>query len=118
MILPEMFGILGFQKRALMMVEPPGQQRRCGILEIDNRIFIAVKYSTLEGMRSLVRHPPVQKFGFRMNALAVKARENSRGRSAVKAFVVKADPNPQLYLQPFTSGRIALRGKSIKMDIP
>src|SRR5579862_7514090 len=59
MVLAEMLRILGFQKSALMMVEPPGQQRRGRILEIDNHIFVAIKYSALEWMRGFVRHPPV-----------------------------------------------------------
>ena len=40
-----------------------------------------------------------------MNALAVKARENSSRRSAVEAFIVEADSNLQFPLPPRAFGQ-------------
>jgi hypothetical protein len=82
------------------MVEPPSQKRRGRILEINDHILVAVKYSALERMRSFVRHSPVQKFSFRVDTLAVKARENSSRRRPVEAFIVEADSNLQFPLPP------------------
>jgi hypothetical protein len=48
MVVPEMLGIFGFQERALMMVKPPCKLRRGGVLEIDDGIFVAIKYPALE----------------------------------------------------------------------
>jgi hypothetical protein len=42
-----------------------------------------------------VGHSGVQKLGLRVDALAIETRKDGRRRSAVKAFVVKADPNLQ-----------------------
>jgi hypothetical protein len=42
-ILAEVFRIGGRQEGALVMVKPPSDARRAGILEIDNGIFIAVE---------------------------------------------------------------------------
>lgn len=113
-----MLHILGPQKSALMMVEPPGQSGRGRILEIDNHILVAIKYSALKRVRCFVRHPSVQEFGFRMNTLAVKARENSSRRRAIEAFIVEADSNVQFPLPPLAYRQTSLRGKSIKMDAP
>src|ERR1700733_15090610 len=78
----KMLGVLRRQERALMMVEPPRQQRRTGVFEVHNRVFVAVKNSILERMRSLVGHSRVINLRVRMNAFAVEAFENrSRGRS-------------------------------------
>ncbi len=98
MIVPEMLGVLRLQERALMMVEPPGQGGRARIFEIHDRIFVAVERAVLKRRRRLVRHPGVEKFGARVDALAVKARKDRRGRGPVETLVVETDPNFQVAL--------------------
>ena len=41
--LAEMLGVFGRQERALMMIEPPGEPRVGGVLEIDNGVLVAVE---------------------------------------------------------------------------
>src|ERR1700677_487213 len=89
MVATEMLGILRSEKRALMMVEPPGEQRRTGIFEIHDGVFVAVENAVFERLRSFMRHPGVHKLGIGVDAFAVKAGEHSgRGRS-VEALIVK-----------------------------
>ena len=72
MIPAEMLRVFGLQKRALVMVEPPRQQRRAGIFEVHDGVFIAVENPVLKRLRGFVRHPRVQELGSRMNAFPMK----------------------------------------------
>src|SRR5580704_12958261 len=82
MIAAKMLGILRSEERALVVVEPPSKKRRTGILEIHYGIFVAVKNTVFEGLRSFMGHPGVKELGVRMDAFSVKAGEHrSRGRS-------------------------------------
>src|ERR1700722_2473524 len=98
MILTEMLGVGGRQKRALMVVEPPSEFGRAGILEIDDGVFVAVEGAVLEGLRGFVRHAGVEEFGGGVDALAIEARENRGGRCSVEALVVEANPDSQFPL--------------------
>src|SRR5277367_253365 len=114
MVLPEMFSVGGRQKRALVMVEPPGEQRRAGILEIHDGVFVAVKSAVLEGLRGFVRHPGIEKLGRGIDALLVKARENRGGGGSVEAFIVEANSDLQLPLLTAPAARNAAQGKANK----
>src|ERR1700732_2859068 len=76
----KMLGVLRRQKCTLMMVKPPSKQRRTGILEIHNGIFVSVKNPILKRMRGLMGHSRIKNLRVGMNALAVEARKD-RGRS-------------------------------------
>ena len=93
MIVPEVFGVFRLQERALMMVEPPGQQRGAGIFEIDDGVFVAVERAVFKGRRGLVRHSGVAEFRVGVDALAIEARKYGGGGGPVEAFVVKTDSN-------------------------
>jgi hypothetical protein len=47
-----------------------------------------------------VSHPGIEELGPRVDALAVKAREDSGGGSSVKTFVMEANANLQCTLLP------------------
>src|ERR1700733_9567095 len=84
------------QERALMMIEPPRQPRRARILEINNRVLVAVENIVLEWLRRPVRHPRITKLHLRIDSLAIKSRKNRRRRRAVKTLVVEKNSNRQL----------------------
>lgn len=77
------------------MIEPPGDLRRWRVLEVDDGVLIAGKFMLVEQRSSAMKQPDEFKTGVVANALAVKTREQRRGRSTVKALVVKEDPDPQ-----------------------
>src|ERR1700693_5222358 len=112
MIVAEMLGVLGLQERALVMVKPPRQLRRTGILEIHDGVLLAVKHSILEWLRSLVRHSGVEEFRVGMNALAVEPRKDRGGGSPVKTLVVEANANLQCMLLPPSTGTPAALRKA------
>jgi hypothetical protein len=59
-----------------MMIEPPGEQRRTGIFEIHDGVFVTVENAVFERLRSFMRHPGVHKLGIGVDAFAVKAGED------------------------------------------
>src|SRR5690349_3260628 len=112
-----MLGVLGFEERTLMMVEPPGEPKGIRILEIHDGIFVAVEDAVFERLRGLVRHAGETKVRVRMDALAVETRKDGCGRRAVETFVVEADLDSHLTLSaniPVTM-KSARRGKPTKM---
>ncbi len=92
-VVPEMLGVLRLQERALMVVEPPGQQRGAGILEIDDGVFVTVESAVLKRLRGLVGHAGIEEFRVGIDALPVEAGKDRRRRRPVEAFIVKADSN-------------------------
>jgi hypothetical protein len=92
-----MFRIIGREESALVMIEPPGEQRRTRILEIDDDIFVAIERAIFEGLRRLVRHARVEKFCVRVDAFAEKASKYGGGGSSVKASVVETDTDFQIF---------------------
>src|ERR1700691_6016454 len=117
MILTEMLGVGGRQKRALMVVEPPSEFGRAGIFEIHDGVFVAVECAVLEGLRGLVRHAGVEEFGGGIDALLVKARENRGGGGSVEAFIVEANPHLQFPLLAPPRQGAPRRGKPTTMDV-
>src|SRR5882724_3918275 len=81
--------ILGRQKRRLMMIEPPGQLFRRRILEIDNRVFIAVKHIAFEQEVSRpMQQSAIFNTGAGVNSFEIKTRERGRRGNAVKTVSV------------------------------
>ena len=60
-----MLGVFGAQERALMMVEPPGEPRVGGVLEVDDGILVAIEKMVVENLRRGVRHTREFKISFR-----------------------------------------------------
>src|ERR1700690_1572231 len=90
-VLLEIGGIFRREKRALMMIEPPGQARRTRVLEIHDGVLVPVEYTILKRLRSLMRHSRIAEFGLRIDSLAVKPRENRGRRGPVEALIVEED---------------------------
>ena len=97
MILPEMLGVLGLQKRALVMVEPPGEQRRAGILEIDDGVFVAVEQCRpSKGCEALCVIPRVKKFRVRDRCARGKSAKKSRRRKLRRNICRGSKPEPSI----------------------
>jgi len=92
-VLAKLFGVGGREKRALVMVEPPGHFRRIGKFEIDNYVFVAVEEARFPGLRGAVRHSRKAKFRVLVKTLAVKSVKESGGSGAIKTAIVKAEPD-------------------------
>src|ERR1700757_4604672 len=80
------------QKRALVVVKPPGDFRRVRILEIDDDVFVAIEKTCSPGLRSAMRHSGEMELCSRIIFFFVEAVKESRGRCTVKAAVMKAQP--------------------------
>src|SRR5579863_4161311 len=91
-MLAEMPGVFRGEERALMMIEPPSQLRRIGILEIDDDIFVAVKKTALPWMLGAMGHSREMEIRLGIETLAVEAVKK-RGRCrTVEAAIVKTEP--------------------------
>ena len=93
MIVAEMFRVFGGEKCALVMIEPPGEQRRAGIFEIDDGVFVAVEVPSSNGCGGLVSHSGIEKFRVGVDPFAIKARKDCRGAGSVETFIVETDAN-------------------------
>ena len=88
-----MLGVLGSQKRALMMIEPPGEMRVARILEIHNGVLVAIEKLRLENLRGFVGHAGVSELGAGVKRTFHEAAEEGRGGRAVEAVVVVENPD-------------------------
>src|ERR1700730_2134226 len=92
-MIAELFRISRREKRALMMIKPPGYLGRVRILEIHNHILVAVKQPVLPGVLGAVCHPREREIGAVVETLAIETIEQRSGCCAVETTVVKAESN-------------------------
>ena len=83
-----------------MMVEPPGDFGRTGVLEVDDGIFVTVEVPLVEERARPMQQAGELELRIVPNALAVEAREQRSGRGPVKTLVVIKDPNFQIRFLP------------------
>jgi hypothetical protein len=88
-IRPEMCFVLPAEKRALMMVKPPGQPWVARILEIDDGIFVPIKPHIQEQLARAMGKTLVLKFTILMDCIQIEIAENSCGSEAIEAIIVK-----------------------------
>ena len=84
----KMRGVCRRKKRALMMIEPPGDLRRTRILEIDDGIFVAVEMGFVEERSGAMQQAGELKIHIAADALAVEAGEERRRRRSIETLVV------------------------------
>ena len=89
-MLAEILRVGRVQKRALVMVKPPGHFRRIRILEIDDYVLVSVKQAIFPGLHRAVRHAREVEIRVSVKTFPVKTIENRGGSGAIKAAVVKA----------------------------
>ncbi len=83
------------EKRALVMVKPPGDLWRSGILEVDDGVLVAIKIGFIEERARAMHQAGELEVHVRPDAFAVEAgKQRGRGRP-VKTFAVKKDPDLQ-----------------------
>jgi len=99
-----------------MMIKPPGNLWRSGILEVDNGVLIAVEIGFIEERARTMHQAGELEVHVRPNALAIKAgKQRGRGRP-VKTFAVKKDPDFQTTF--LCSSKIWALSKATRNDIP
>ena len=87
--------VLGGEKGAEVMVEPPGDARRGGVFEVDDGVLVAGKVGFVEERSGAVDEAVVGVGGIFGDALAVKAGEERRGAGSVETLVVVEDSDVQ-----------------------
>jgi hypothetical protein len=95
-----------------VVIEPPGDFGRTGILEIDNGILVAIELVFVEERAGAMQQAGVNEFHIAANAFAVETREQRSRGSAVKTFVVIKDPHSQIRLPNPGGSRFA--GREVK----
>ena len=97
---------VGFREEgALVVVEPPRQSLARQILEIHNDVLIAVKKLLVEELTGAVNESAVTKLRLRVDALSVKAREDSCRAGTVETLIVEANTHRHRVIK----GRTPLR---------
>src|SRR5271165_543288 len=97
----EVCSVVGRKKCALVMVEPPCDLRRTGVLEVDDGIFVTVELGFVKQRPGAMQQAGEDEVGVGANALAIKTGEERRGTGSVETLVVVEDSDfqsmPQLY---------------------
>jgi hypothetical protein len=83
------------QKRRLVVVEPPRNPRRGGVLEVHNRVLVACEFVLVKQRACAMHQAMVFITGPGRDALPVKARKQRGRAGAVKTSVVIEDTYPQ-----------------------
>src|SRR6185312_6773738 len=86
-----MLRIFRREKSALMMVKPPGNLGRSGILEIDNGILIAIEIGFIEERACAMHQSCELEVHIRPDAFAIEAGKQRRRGCSVKTFAVTKD---------------------------
>ena len=102
LILLEVGSIGRRKKSAFVVIEPPGDFGRTGILEIDDGIFVAVKLALVEKGARTMQQAGVYEVHIAADSFPVETGEQGGRRSPVKTFVVIKDANSQIsFPHPF-----------------
>jgi hypothetical protein len=83
------------QKSGEVVIEPPGNLRRGGVLEVNNGILVTGKLAFVKKRACSMDQPVILIFGTSVDALAMKAGEERSRTCTVKTLVVIKDANPQ-----------------------
>jgi hypothetical protein len=93
-----MFGVLGRQESALVVVEPPGQVRVRRVFEIDNCVYVAVEKAVLKELGSFVSQAGKFEAWITIERSFVKAaKERGRG-GPVETMIVVENSDPHEFI--------------------
>ena len=95
LLLLEVGRVGGGKESALVVVEPPGDARRRGVLEVHDRVLVAIELGLVEQAAGAMHQTAEDELGVVANALAIKARKQRRARRPVETLIVKKHPDPQ-----------------------
>src|SRR5258708_9230920 len=99
-------GGVGLRKKsALVVIEPPGDLRRAGILEIDDGILVAVKLLLVKESARAMQQAGIDEVHIAADSFPVETGEQGRRASPVKTLVVIKDPHSQIGSLTHFSGR-------------
>ena len=79
-----------------MVIEPPGDFGRTGILEIDDGILVAVELLLVEKRAGTMQQAGVDEIDIAANSLPVESGEQGGRARPVKTLVVIKDPHSQV----------------------
>ena len=105
LILLEVGGVGGGKKSAFVVIEPPGDFGRTGILEIDDGILVAVELLLVEKSAGTMQQAGVNEVHIAADSFPVETAEQGGRASPVKTFVVIKDPHSQIGFLTRFSGR-------------
>ena len=83
--------VLGSQKGAGVVVEPPGQPLVAGVLEVHDDVLVSAEEVVGKGLAGLVGHAEQAETGARLDPGEVEAHEDGGRAGAVEAVVVIED---------------------------
>jgi hypothetical protein len=89
----EMCFIFGGEKRAFVMIEPPGELVGGAIFEIYNGIFVAIKCVFIKQRAGAMHHRLKSLFPIGVNFLAIKTTKDSSGGNSIKTISVITNLN-------------------------
>lgn len=100
----ELLGIRRRKKRALMVVEPPGNFRRVRVLEIDDGVFVAIEEAGSPRLLRAMGHTCETELRGRIKRFLIKTIEQSSRGGAIKATIVETQPDAGhvLEMAPFS----------------
>jgi hypothetical protein len=84
-----------------MVIEPPRNFGRGGVLEIDDGVLVAGEFTLVKQRSGAMNQAVIFIAGAGADALAVEAREQRGRASSVETFVVIEDANPQSLSSPW-----------------
>jgi hypothetical protein len=91
-----MLGVGFGKKRALMMVEPPGDLGRAAIFEIDDGVLDSLEVRFIEELIGAVEETFVGKLRLRVDVAAEEVAENGCRTGPVKTAIVIEDADAHL----------------------
>src|SRR5579872_2198395 len=95
LVLLEVLRVGGREEGALVMIEPPRDFRRTGVLEVDDGVLVAIELLIIKQRTRAVDETGENEVGVLADTLAVEARKQRGGGSPVKALVVIENPDSQ-----------------------
>src|SRR5581483_5201713 len=96
----EVRGVFRGQERALMMVKPPRDFRRAGILEVHDGVFVAIEFRFVEKRTGAMQQAAENKVGVFADSFLIKTREEGSRARPIKTFVVVKNFDSQLVFFP------------------
>jgi hypothetical protein len=106
------------EKGAQMMIEPPGDARRCAVLEIYDRILITDKIRLLKERSGSMHQTVIAVVCTWRNALAVEAHEERSRTCSVKAPVVIENADIQTGIFLAIGRMIRIAGRRLPVKLP
>src|SRR5579859_5307725 len=100
----ELRGILWREERTQVVVEPPGDLVRAGVLEVDDGVLVAVELALVKQRTGAMDEAAELEGDVFADAVAIEAREDGGRARAVETLIVEEDPDLQCAPFPVRGG--------------